>query len=175
MKQPWRIPDFLDLEYFFAADRQLAEEEGEAVLRDRDRELYLHHMSGEEAEGKPEWEWLIHRWLQERRRLTNEEQNSQALLPGRMWYELYGLFWSVLAFLAFGAGSTACYSYLSYSGEQPVNVSLFFLVFVGGQLLFLLLLPLGWLLRKLRGRDLRDSLLLALVNKGLNRFLFAVR
>jgi len=175
MKQIWRIPDFLDLEYFFAGDRQLAEEEGETVLRDRDRELYLQHIGGEDAEGVPEREWLIHRWLQERRRLENEEQGGQALLPGRMWYELYGLFWSVFAFLAFGAGGTVCYSYLSYAGEQPVNVSLFFLVFVGLQLLFLFLLPLAWLLRKLRGHDLRDSLLLSLVNKGLNRFLFAVR
>jgi len=175
MKQSWRIPDFIDLEYFFAGDKQLAEEQGEATLRERDRELYLSAIGGEDGDSNPDREWLIFRWLQERRSRENEEQNGQALLPGRMWYELYGLFWSLFSFLAFAAGGGICYSYLSYSGEQPVNVSLFFLVFVVFQFLLLLVLPVGWLLRKIRGLDLRDSIILSLVNKGLNRFLFRIR
>ena len=175
MKQTWRIPDFLDLEYFFAGDKQLAEEQGETSLRERDRELYLNTIGGEDGDSNPDREWLLYRWLQERRSCENEEQGGQALLPGRMWYELYGLFWSLFSFLAFAAGGGICYSYLSYSGEQPVNVSLFFLVFVGFQLLLLLVLPVAWFLRKIRGLDLRDSLLLSIVNKGLNRFLFRIR
>ncbi len=175
MKQNWRIPDFLDLEYFLEADKQIAEAQGEAVLRERDRELYLGTIGGEDGDSNPDREWLIYRWLQERRSQENEEQGGQALLPGRMWYELYGLFWAFCSFLAFAAGGGLCFSYLSYSGEQPVNVSLFFLVFVVFQFLLLLMLPVGWLFRKLRGLDLRDSILLSLVNKGLNRFLFIVR
>jgi len=175
MKQTWRIPDFLDLEYFFAGDKQLAEEQSEASLRERDRDLYLSTIGGEDGDSNPDREWLIFRWLQERRSCENEEQGGQALLPGRMWYELYGLFWSLFSFLAFAAGGGICYSYLSYSGEQPVNVSLFLLVFVGFQLLLLFVLPVAWLLRKIRGLDLRDSLLLSLINNGLNRFLFRIR
>ncbi len=175
MKQNWRIPDFLDLEYFFAGDKLLAEEQGETLLRDRDRTLYLDAIGGEDGEVSPDREWLIYRWLQERRSSENQEQGGQALLPGRMWYELYGLFWSVCSFLAFAGGGVICYSYLSYSGEQPVNVSLFFFVFVGCQVLALLLLPAAWLLRRVRGQDLRASLLLSLVNNGLNRFLFRIR
>ena len=165
MKQTWRIPDFLDLEYFFEGDKQLVEEHGEASLRKRDRDMYLSTIGGEDGDSNPDREWLIYRWLQERRSCENEEQGGQALLPGRMWYELYGLFWALLSFLAFAAGGGICYSYLSYSGEQPVNVSLFLLVFVGFQLLLLFVLPVAWLLRKIRGLDLRDSLLLFLVNK----------
>ena len=175
MKQQWRIPDFLDLEYFFARDRKLAESQGEGALRERDRELYLSTIGGEDAESNPNPEWLIYRWLQERRSEENQEQSGQALLPGRMWYELYGLFWSIFSFLAFGVGGGLCYSFLSYSGEQPVNVSLFLLVFVGGQLFLLFLLPLGWMIRIIRGVDLRSSLLLTIVNNGLNRFLFTIR
>lgn len=175
MKQNWRIPDFLDLEYFFAGDKQLAEEQGGTVLRDRDRTLYLDSIGGEDGDVSPDREWLIYRWLQERRSCENKGQGGQALLPGRMWYELYGLFWAVCSFLAFTAGAGICYSYLSYSGEQPVNVSLFFLVFVGCQVLALFLLPLSWLLRRWRGEDLRSSLLLSIVNNGLNRFLFKIR
>ncbi len=175
MKQSWRVPDFLDLEYFFAGDKQQADEQGETVLRNRDRELYLDTIGGEDGDTSPDRDWLIFRWLQERRSLENTEQGGQALLPGRMWYELYGLFWSLFSFLAFAAGGGLCYSYLSYTGEQPVNVSLFFLVFVGFQLLLLFALPVAWSIRKLRGLDLRSSLVLSLVNRGLNRFLFTIR
>lgn len=90
MNSLWRIPDFLDLEYFFIQDKQLEEEEGAAVLRDRDRNLYLNVIGGDVTDAEPAREWLIYRWLQERRCLENQEQGGQALLPGRMWYELQG-------------------------------------------------------------------------------------
>lgn len=175
MNSLWRIPDFLDLEYFFIQDKQLEEEKGAAALRDRDRNLYLKAIAEDVADAEPEREWLIYRWLQERRSLENREQDGQALLPGRMWYELYGLFWSLFSFLALASGAGCSWSLLSYSGEQPVNVSLFFLVFVGFQVCFLLLLLFVWGYRRVRGFDLRSSLLLSLVNRGLNRFLFKIR
>ena len=176
MKSLWRIPDFLDLEYFFIQDKDLAEKEGITSLRDRDRKLYLDEIAPEIDNGtEPDHKWLILRWLQQRRTRENETQGGQALLPGRMWYELYGLFWSVFSFLAMALGGGAAYSFLSYSGEQPVNVSLFFLAFVGFQLLLLVFLLLLWGSRRTQGLDLRSSLLLSLVNKGLNRFLFKIR
>lgn len=177
MKPLWRIPDFLDVEYFFIQDKQFEEEEGAAALRDRDRGLYLDSIEPDLDEGmEPSREWLIHRWLQERRAKENSSsQTGQALLPGRMWYELYGLFWSVFSFLALAAGAGGAYSFLSYSGKQPVNVSLFFLVFVGFQVLVLLSLFVAVITRRLRGLDLRSSLLLSLINKGLNNFLFKIR
>lgn len=175
MKQLWRIPDFLDLEYFFAQDRKLAEEEGENVLRDRDRDLYLQEIQAEVTGSEPDREWLIHRWLQARRRMENQAQGGQALLPGRMWYELYGLFWSLFSFLAVAAGAGLAFSFLSYSGRQPVNVSSFFLFFVGFQTLFLVFLLAAGMYRQVRGLDLRSSLLLMLVNSGLNSLLFKIR
>jgi uncharacterized protein DUF2868 len=176
MKALWRIPDFLDLEYFFIQDKHLAEEEGSTMLRERDRMLYLDEIAPDLDEGaEPDREWLVFRWLQERRRCENQAHDGQVLLPGRMWYELYGLFWSLFSFLAMASGGGLAWSFLSYSGKQPVNVSLFFFVFVGGQLCFLLSLLLVWGYRRLRGFDLRSSLLLSLVNKGLNAFLFKIR
>ncbi|MBU1140704.1 MAG: DUF2868 domain-containing protein [Proteobacteria bacterium] len=175
MKQLWRIPDFLDLEYFFVQDQKLAEEEGESALRDRDRALYLEEIDEEVAGAEPDREWLIYRWLQARRRMENQAQGGQALLPGRMWYELYGLFWSLFSFLAVAAGAGLAYSFLSYSGRQPVNVSSFFLFFVGLQTLFLVALLTAGMYRKIRGLDLRSSLLLTLVNSGLNSLLFKIR
>ncbi|MEN8200069.1 MAG: DUF2868 domain-containing protein, partial [Thermodesulfobacteriota bacterium] len=175
MKTLWHIPDFLDLEYFFIQDRQLLEEEGEGALRDRDRDLYLAAIAEDLQGAEAERDYLVFRWLQERRSLENASQGGQALLPGRMWYELYGLFWSLFSFLALAIGGGLAYSFLSYSGEQPVNVSLFFLVFVVFQFLILLALLLLWGSRRIRGLDLSSSLLLSLVNRGLNSFLFKVR
>ena len=175
MKALWRIPDFLDLEYFFIQDKYFEEELGGDALRDRDRSLYQNEIALDDTDTEPDREWLIFRWLQERRSQENQAQGGQALLPGRMWYELYGLFWSLFSFLAMASGAGLAWSFLSYSGEQPVNVSLFFLVFVGFQVCFLFLLILAWSYRKLRGFDLRSSLLLSLVNKGLNGFLFKIR
>ena len=175
MKSLWRIPDFLDLEYFFLQDKQLEEEQGSAALRDRDRNLYLNEIILDDTDAEPDREWLIFRWLQERRSQENQDQGGQALLPGRMWYELYGLFWSLFSFLAMASGAGLAWSFLSYSGEQPVNVSLFFLVFIGTQVCSFFFLLFAWAYRKVRGLDLRSSLLLGLVNKGLNGFLFKIR
>lgn len=176
MNSLWRIPDFLDLELFFIRDTQLEEEQGFSVLRDRDRKIYLDSIEPQLDKGaEPGREWLIYRWLQERRNLENQECDGQALLPGRMWYELYGLFWSLISFLALATGAGLAWSFLSYSGAQPVNVSLFFLVFVGFQVFALLILLSLWGVRKLRGLDMRSFLLLSLVNKGLNTFLFKIR
>ena len=176
MKSLWRIPDFLDLELFIIRDTQLEEEQGLSVLRDRDRKIYLDSIEPQLDEGaEPDREWLIYRWLQERRNLENQECDGNALLPGRMWYELYGLFWSLISFFALATGAGLAWSFLSYSGAQPVNVSLFFLVFVGFQVFALLVLLFLWSVRKLRGLDMRSFLLLSLVNKGLNAFLFKIR
>ena len=175
MKRLWRIPDFLDLEYFFLQDRDLAEKQGERVLRDRDRNFYLEHIGPDAEISASDHKWLIYRWLEQRRSSENAAQGGHALLPGRMWYELYGLFWSVFSFIAVFAGGGLAYSFLAYSGRQPVNVSAFFLFFVVFQLLFLAVLLAAFLYRKFSGLDLRSSLLLSLVSKGLNRLLFRVR
>jgi hypothetical protein len=176
MKSLWRIPDFLDLEFFFLQDKQLEEEQGTAALRDRDRSLYLDAITPDLDEGvEPDREWLIYRWLQERRSLEIKKYDGHALLPGRMWYELYGLFWSLFSFLAMASGAGLAWSFLNYSGAQPVNVSLFFLVFVGFQVCILLFLLMVFAYRRVRGQDLRASLLLSLISKGLNGLLFKIR
>ncbi|MDH3346957.1 MAG: DUF2868 domain-containing protein [Desulfobulbaceae bacterium] len=175
MKHRWDIPDFLDLEYFFLKDRKLAEMEGENALRDRDRSLYLEEIEPTLVAGsKPNRKWLIHRWLQVRRRRENQDQEGQALLPGKMWQELYGLSGLIFSFFALTSGTGLAYSFLAYSGKQPVNVSSFFLFFVCTQTLILFLMPAAWIYRKTCGLDLRSSLLPALVNTALTGMFFKI-
>ncbi|MEA3347867.1 MAG: DUF2868 domain-containing protein [Pseudomonadota bacterium] len=170
MGQRWHISDFLDLEYFFIQDRKLVEEKGEEVLRERDRSLYLEEIEPDVAGVDRDREWLIYRWLQVRRSLDSQVR-SEALLPGSVWFGLsqYGPFVVFLVMAMSGAG--LAYSALSYSGKEPVNVSLFFLLFVVFQILLLLSFLLVWIFRRMRGRDLRSSYGLSLVNKGLAFFL----
>jgi len=167
MKQRWRISDFLDLEYFFIQDRRLAKEKGEGVLRERDRVLYLEKIEPDLVSAEPDREWLIYRWLQVRR---SREIRSAALLPGQLWSRLsqFGPLVVFLFMVICGAG--LAYSSLSYSGKEPVNVSFFFLLFVVFQILILSFLLLVWVMCKVRGRDLRSSYGLFLVNKGLSFF-----
>jgi len=169
MRQQWHISDFLDLEYFFIQDRKLAEEKGEGILRDRDRSLYLKEIEPDVAGVDRDREWLIQRWLQVRRQ-RESQINSEALLPGSVWSRMscYGPLVVFLLMLISGAGLV--YSALSYSGKEPVNVSLFFLLVVIFQILLLLSFLLVWILRRVRGRALRSSYSLSLVNKGLAFF-----
>ena len=169
MRQQWHISDFLDLEYFFIQDRKLAEEKGEGILRDRDRSLYLKEIEPDVAGVDRDREWLIQRWLQVRRQ-RESQINSEALLPGSVWSRMscYGPLVVFLLMVISGAGLV--YSALSYSGKEPVNVSLFFLLVVIFQILLLLSFLLVWILRRVRGRALRSSYSLSLVNKGLAFF-----
>ncbi len=175
MKKQWRIPDFIDLEYFFFLDSKLAEEEGEEVLRDRDRAMYLEEFGSDAEVTESDRENLLYRWLQRRRERENSARNGQAPLPGRMWYELYGLFWAFCSFFALFSGTGIAYSFLAYSGKQPVNVSSFFLFFVIFQFGILAVLLLIWGYRRACGFDLGSSLLLSFVSRGLNSFLFKIR
>ena len=167
MRQRWHISDFLDLEYFFIQDRRLAKEKGEGVLRERDRTLYLEEIESDVAGAEPDRECLIYRWLQVRR---NRETRSGALLPGQVWSGL-SQFGPLVVFLVMAiCGAGLAYSSLSYSGKEPVNVSLFFLLFVVFQILILSSLLLLWIMRRGRGRDLRSSYGLFWANKCLAFF-----
>ena len=169
MKQRWHISDFLDLEYFFIRDRKLAEEKGEGVLLERDRNLYLEEIEPDVTGFDRDREWLIYRWLQARRRRESQAR-PEVLLPGLVWSSL-SLYGPLVIFLVMAiSGAGLAYSALSYSGKEPVNVSLFFLLFVVFQILLLISLLLVWTFRRVRGRDLRSSYGLSLANKVLSLF-----
>ena len=169
MRQRWRISDFLDLEYFFIQDRKLVEEKGEGVLRERDRSLFMKEIEPDVVGVDRDREWLIYRWLQVRRSLESQAR-PETLLPGSVWSGL-SQFGPLVVFLVMAiSGAGLAYSALSYSGKEPVNVSLFFLLFVVFQILLLLSFLLVWVSHRVRGRDLRSFYGLSLANKCLSFF-----
>lgn len=164
----WHLADLLDFEFF------LAQDDGKdlAALKGRDREIFSSFPAA--GEKKTSNEELIRHWLTRRR-----EDSSKSSLPGKIWQELLALFSWTTVFLGLVSGTLLAFSFLSYSGSQPVNVAAYFALFVGIQgLLFLLLLAsLG--LGKLRKKNvLESSLLYAMVRavfaKLLDRCLSAV-
>lgn len=154
MNDRWHLADLLDLEYFFGCDEYLRRQEGEQALDKRDRVIYLARIAPKlQNMPRPSSRELIHRWLQVRRHGSGDDDAGRnPPLPGTLWREVFAVFtWLALLF-GLCSGLALAGAFLVYSGKAPLNVSAFLGLFVGLQLLFLLLQGLFFLLRRLRPR-----------------------
>ena len=165
MQPLWRTADLIDLEYLLLRDEAIIKEKGDGALKRRDRKIYLKLIESEsEAAEKPGPSLLLHGWLENQRRKMTEEDDT-VLLPGKLWQELDVIFrWGLLIFgLMSGAG--LAFSFLAYSGSEPVNVSVYLGLFVGIQVLLLALFGVTFLCRLLLRLDLRSSVLYVLLSR----------
>ena len=161
-EQQWHIPDLIDLEYF------LGQDDGEVldILAARDREMY-NRLPAAVTDEKSSTSTVLFGWLAGRKQ-ASAEISDETPLPGKIWQELFSLFfWGCLLF-GLVAGGTIAFSFLSYSGTRPVNVSAYFGIFAAFQALLLLLLLLLFLYRRMLGRGLDTSFLY----KMLRRFFY---
>jgi len=159
IEQRWHIPDLIDLEFF------LDQDDGEDLdsLAARDREIYT-RLAVAAREEKPSISALLHGWLADRKKAV-AETGSETVLPGRVWQELFVLFfWGCLIF-GLVSGGTLAFSFLSYSGTRPVNVSAYFGIFVVLEVLLLLLFVLLSLYRRILGRGLDSSFLYRMLQR----------
>jgi hypothetical protein len=159
-EQRWRIPDLIDLEYF------LGQDEGEDldILAVRDRGMYTRFPAAVKDE-KTSTSLLLFSWLAGRKQAFTET-SDETPLPGQIWQELFSLFfWGCLIF-GLVAGGTIAFSFLSYSGTRPVNVSAYFGIFVAFQALLLVLLLLLFLYRRMLGRGLDGSFLYKMLRRS---------
>jgi hypothetical protein len=155
--QRWHIPDLIDLEYLVEQD----EGEDLDVLAARDRELFA-RMQVDTAKNPPASS-LLRGWLQARRRAL--EASGTEVLPGRIWHELFVLFtWGCLAGGLLAGGGLA-FSFLSYGGSRPVNVSAYFGIFVVFEALLFVVLLAASAYRHLLGRQLNGFFLFRLVRR----------
>jgi len=164
MKPLWRIADLIDFEYLLFLDDISMENNGQDVLKRRDREIYL-QMIALETEGQRELNQsiLLHRWLTVRQR-QETEQAQGIVLPGRAWNELYRIAWWVFLLLGLTIGASLAFSFLVYSGSEPVNISKYLISFVGVQILLFFIIGATFLYRLLWRLDLRSSLLYSLLS-----------
>jgi hypothetical protein len=163
-KNRWHIKDLIDLEYLLQRDEMEGEESGYHSLAKRDRDIYLKHIQPLAERGSALTPGtMIRSWLEQRRGLDQPETGSTTLFPGEAYEEIHRLLTYGLTVTGLMIGAGLAFSFLSYKGTAPVNVSTYLGGFIFLQLLLLLLLLGGSLLRKLRRSPLRSSVITTLL------------
>ena len=134
----WSFRDIIDLEYFFHKDAVSQSAEDQHYLNERDRNIFLDSVRPGIKEGKTaDRQFTIKTWLNRRR---EEEAAEEAVLPGEGFESLYGSFRLLFILAGLVVGGGAGLSFLTYTGNRPVNVFVYLTVFVVSQVLLLLLL-----------------------------------
>jgi len=134
----WTFRDIIDLEYFFHKDAVSQSAEDQHYLNERDRNIFLDSVRPGIKEGKTaDRQFTIKTWLNRRR---EEETAEEAVLPGEGFESLYGSFRLLFILAGLVVGGGAGLSFLTYTGDRPVNVFVYLTVFVVSQILLLLLL-----------------------------------
>jgi hypothetical protein len=165
MKPLWRIADLIDFEYLLFLDDISIEKNGQDVFKRRDREIYL-QMISIETEGQRELNQsiLLYKWLTVRQR-QEAEQAQGIVLPGRAWNELYRIVWWSFLLLGLTIGTSLAFSFLDYSGSEPVNITRYLISFVGVQILLFFIIGATFLYRLIWRLDLRSSFLYSLLSR----------
>ncbi|MCI5126309.1 MAG: DUF2868 domain-containing protein, partial [Candidatus Electrothrix sp. AR5] len=152
MKKLWNIADLIDLEFFLNQDN------GEDLdsLSARDRQIYTNLPPATQQAKPPK---LLRGWLSSRREALHEKE-SEVALPGRSWQEVLYLFLGIALFTGLFSGGGLAFSFLSYSGREPVNVAAYFAIFVLVQAVLFLLLAGSAFFRKIQGKNIIEASLL---------------
>ncbi len=154
MKKKWTIADLIDLEFF------LNQDEGEDLdkLAARDRKIYS-ELPSVVKEVKLSPSVLLRLWLSSRRKALSKK-TGETTLPGRTWQEVLCFSFGAALLSGLFSGGGLAFSFLSYSGKEPVNVAAYFAVFVLIQVLLFLLLACSAVFHRLQGSSLIETSLL---------------
>ena len=127
MNRPFTYTDLFNLEYFLDRDAVLNQEH----LHERDREIFL-DMDDKVRDDRS----LLRCWIKKRR---TEENYAEVLPgPGEIITNSFRLVTILLSLLGFTAGHSAGLAFFTYTGEAPVNVFHFLILFVFSQFFLLL-------------------------------------
>lgn len=133
MKSMLRLPDFLDLEWFLKQDDGLSPR----AVMERDRAIGLKGLASRTADST-----LLGFWLAERRRAASGP------LPSTLFRATRAVAAWALGLGGLLAGISLTRALLAYSGQSPVNVSVFLLVAVAPQTMLCLFSALFLLVRR---------------------------
>jgi len=118
MKKPFYIRDLLDTLHFLSRDEQRAETSGHAEVDEANRRL-VENLVGDGGRKR------LERWLAARRK-----SEADGRLPGDLFCTASALLSVILVFCAVTAGYGGVFSFLAYTGTEPVNVLVFFVLFI---------------------------------------------
>lgn len=155
MKRQWHIFDFIDLEYFMDLDRQA----DPAALKQRDREIYqavVVPAASKDPETETDRSLIIRLWLEAMREAYQKDSDPK-LLPARLTVQIYRLLVRIMIVSGLIMGGSAAFTLLWYTGEQPVNVTVYLGFFVVLQLMLLFMLPFYFMARKMSKPSSRES------------------
>jgi hypothetical protein len=165
----WRIGDIVDLEYLLHKDAASPSDQREA-MHERDRGIFLENvMPGVKTGERPARQAIIRAWLHRRREM------EPALLPGETVEHLNGTlrFWFLAAGMLLGGGAGV--SFLTYTGDSPVNVFVYLALFIFSQLLLLPILLVLSMYRLTRRSFPSSSPLYRLIGRFMLRTVLAAR
>lgn len=169
----WRIRDIIDLEFFLHKDAVSQSGENQQDLHERDRNIFLAAVMPAIKEGEsPDRRFIIKTWLDWRRQ---RESAQVASLPGEMVESFHGTFRFLFLVAGLLLGGASGASFLTYTGERPVNVLVYLSVFVIFQLFLLLLLFVLSTCRLYRKSPLSSAPLYTLISKFMLRMLLAAQ
>ena len=169
----WRISDIIDMEYFFHKDAVSQSAEDQQYLNERDRNIFLNNIKPTIKEGEtPARQFMLRAWLNRRR---EEETAEEAVLPGEGFASLYGSFRFLFVIAGLFLGGGAGLSFLTYTGDRPVNVFAYLAVFVLSQVLLLLFLFVLGIYRLKKGGGLSSCPLYRAIGRFMVRALLWAR
>ncbi|WP_300673752.1 DUF2868 domain-containing protein [Desulfoluna sp.] len=118
MEKPLHIRDLLDILHFLSQDEERGATAGHAQVDEENRRCL-------ESLAKTDNRSRLDGWLETRR-----QSAADARLPGDLFRSASALLTVVLILCAVTAGYGGVFSFLAYTGTEPVNVLVFFVLFV---------------------------------------------
>ncbi|MEZ4526683.1 MAG: DUF2868 domain-containing protein [Desulfobacterales bacterium] len=172
MNKKWQIKDIVDLEYFFHADETGGEEHAEDRLTQRDRDIFLRQIRplfpeqvSENREEKHMRPMMIRSWLEQRRHLEKAQHGPEAVLPGDIFSEICRFLIWLFFMTGLICGGGAAFSLLRYTGQAPLNISVFLGWLVFFQIFLIVFLLLFLSIRALTRSLGEKSLLFSLLSR----------
>ncbi|PIE75075.1 MAG: hypothetical protein CSA18_01695 [Deltaproteobacteria bacterium] len=127
------LKDIIDLDYLLDQDEDFINDTGSdsfsekyKIISDRDRKIF----SEIEDAGEISEKSLLLKWLNIRRQEFSNKKEGLFLLPGTAFYFFWKWSIKVILIAGFVMGFGTAYSFLAYHGVKPVNITLFFILFI---------------------------------------------
>jgi hypothetical protein len=169
----WRVGDIIDLEYFFYRDSVSQYAEDQQYLNERDRNIFLNSVRPGIKEGeRPDRQYMIRTWLARRR---DEISATDGVLPGDGYQSLYSSFRILFVIVGLVLGGGTGLSFLTYTGDRPLNVFVYLTVFVIFQVILLIILLALFLYRMKKGSFWSSSPLYRAIGRAMLRMLLSAK
>ena len=139
----WDYPQLVDLEYCLNQDRDIPE----AQLHQRDRRIFLDRQESLTEAAKGDQRSLLRLWLTSR--IDDDFPTLEEKSPGTIVAEALHLVRTLATFTGLLIGLICGFSFFAYTGETPINVLQFLLLFIASQHLLIAALLFAWVIRRL--------------------------